>query len=219
MITLQRAFRTDAVSLGDIVGIFSGDGDPSSEDVDGVPLGSLYLRTNGQIYSKTAQPSRWEALVSSSVALEVHRLHASDGGQVPFLMMPDPDVLDRLVSVNSERYAFFETRLDRNELMHASPGDTDVTSFVMPFDGLIFGLMLYADRVNKSTRNICIMLNGAEAGCITLSKQGTPQTQGAFGLNIPFNRGEIIQIQDQSEAEAGNARSIRGIVHVRWRVV
>ncbi len=219
MITLQRAFRTDAVSLGDIVGIFSGDGDPSSEDVDGVPLGSLYLRTNGQIYRKAAQPNLWEALVSSSVALEVRRLHASDGGQVPFLMMPDPDVLDRLISVNSERYAFFETRLDRNELMQASPGDTDVTAFIMPFDGLIFGFMLYADRVNQSPRNICMMINGAEAGCITLSKQNTPQTQGAFGLNIPFNRGENIQIQDQSEAGGGNARSVRGIVHVRWRAV
>ena len=219
MITLQRAFRTDAVSLGDIVGIFSGDGDPSLEDVDGVPLGSLFLRTNGQIYRKVAQPNHWQVLVSSSVALEVCRLHASDGGQVPFLMIPDPDVLDRLISVNSERYAFFETRLDRNELMHASPGDTDVTAFTMPFDGLIFGFMLYADRVNQSTRNICIMLNGAKVGCITLSKQNTPQTQGAFGLNIPFSRGENIQVQDQSEAGTGNSRSVRGIVHVRWRAV
>jgi hypothetical protein len=219
MISLQRAFRTDAVSLGDLVGIFSGDGDPSSEDVDGVPLGSLYLCTNGQIYRKAAQPSCWEPLVSSSVALEVCRLHASDGGQVPFLMMPDPDVLDRLISVNSERYAFFETRLDRNDLMQSSPGDTDVTTFIMPFDGLIFGFMLYADRVNQSPRNICLMVSGSEAGCITLSKQNTPQTQGAFGLNIPFNRGETIQVQDQSEAGAGNARSIRGIVHVRWRAV
>ena len=176
------------------------------------------LRTNGQIYRKSAQPTGWEALVSSSIALEMYQLYASDGGQVPFLMMPDPDVLDRLISVDCERYAFFETRLDRNEFMQASPGDTDVTAFIMPFDGLIFGFMLYSDRVNRSPRNICLIVNGSEAGCITLSKQNTPQTQGAFGLNIPFNRGETIQIQDQSEAGNGNARSIRGIVHVRWRV-
>ena len=50
MISLHRAFRTDAVSLGDAVGIFSGDGDPSSEDANGVPLGSLYLRKPSSYY-------------------------------------------------------------------------------------------------------------------------------------------------------------------------
>ena len=219
MISLQRAFRTDAVSLGDLVGIFSGDGDPSSEDVNGVPLGSLFLRTNGQVYRKSAQPNQWEALTSSSIALEMRQLTASDGGHVPFLMMPDPNVSGGLISVNTGEYAFFEKRMYRNEYLKAAPGDTGIDQFVMPFDGVMFGLMLHANRVNISTRNVCILLNGEDVGCVSLSQQSSPQTQGALGLSISFNHGDVLQIQDQSPTGEGNARMVRGIIHVRWRVI
>ena len=92
-----------------------------------------------------------------------------------------------------------------------------INQFVMPFDGVIYGFMLYARKVNLSDRNICLMVSGASAGCITLPRQNTAQTQGAFGLNIPFNRGETIQIRDQSDTGSGNARMVRGIAHIRWR--
>jgi hypothetical protein len=219
MINLQRAFRTDAVSLGDIVGIFSGDGDPSSEDVNGVPLGSLFLRTNGQIYRKSAQPNQWEPLVSSSIAMEMHQLTASDGGHVPFLMMPDPNVPGGLISVNTGEYAFFEKRMYRNEYLKAAPGDTGIDQFVMPFDGIIFGLLLHAQKVNISPRNVCMLLNDEDVGCISLPKKSSLQTQGAFGLNISFNRGDILQMRDQSSPGEGNARMVRGIIHVRWRAI
>ncbi len=105
LIDLKHAFRTESLSLGDAVGIFFGSDDPTVEDVNGVPLGSLFLRTDGQVYRKVAQPAEWEALISS-----VRMLQATDGGLVPFLMIPDPDVPGRFISVNSERYAFFETK-------------------------------------------------------------------------------------------------------------
>ncbi len=98
MIDLKRAFRADSLSLGDAVGIFFGADHPSVEDRTGVPPGSLYLRTDGQVYRKAGQPSAWEALVS-----QVRNLPATDGGEVPFLMIPDPTQPERLVSVNTER--------------------------------------------------------------------------------------------------------------------
>ena len=132
-------------------------------------------------------------------------------------MIPDPDVPNRLLSVNTERYAFFEKLMEQNEFLKAGPGDAGIDQFVMPFDGLFYGFMLYAKRVNLSNRKVCLMVNGSSAGCITLSQQNTPQTQGAFELNIPFNMGDTIQIQDQSNSGNGNARMVRAIAHVRWR--
>ncbi len=56
--------------------------------------------------------------------------------------------------------------------MQAVPGDADLTGFVMPFDGLIFGFMLHVQRVANNLRNVCIMIDDAEAGCIGLQPQG-----------------------------------------------
>jgi hypothetical protein len=214
MIDLQHAFRTDAVSLGDIVGIFSGDGDPSLEDINEAPIGSIFLRSNGQAYRKVAQPAKWAGLFSS-----VHDLLAIDGGVVPFLMVPDPTVPGRLISVNTNDYSFFAGSLNRESFLNAGPGDSGIEEYVMPFDGVCFGFMLHADKVDKHDRNVCLMINGVSSECIQLPKQHEPQIQSRFGLDFPFNRGDILQIQDQSGSESGKgkAKLVRGIVHVRWR--
>lgn len=47
----DRAFRTEAISLKDVVGIFVDNDDPSAQGRD-EPVGSILLRTNGTLYQK-----------------------------------------------------------------------------------------------------------------------------------------------------------------------
>lgn len=56
----NRAFEVDAIIINETVGIFGGAEDPSSAGQAG-PIGSIYLRTNGDIWQKTGETTTdWE---------------------------------------------------------------------------------------------------------------------------------------------------------------
>jgi hypothetical protein len=56
---LDRAFEADSLLIGDLTGILTGSGDPAVDLLD-APPGSIYLRTNGQIWQKLGVlPNDW----------------------------------------------------------------------------------------------------------------------------------------------------------------
>ena len=63
---ITKSFRVeDGLSLNDVVGIFSGDVDPSTGIGQPAPVGSLYLRTTGTIYSKIGSgDTQWSAIAA-----------------------------------------------------------------------------------------------------------------------------------------------------------
>ncbi|MBF0186276.1 MAG: hypothetical protein HQM06_18065 [Magnetococcales bacterium] len=61
-----KAYRVDSLSLGDKVGLFSGSQNPNTIDTSGIPVGSLYCQTDGNIWKrKTMNGDGWEFLLSS----------------------------------------------------------------------------------------------------------------------------------------------------------
>ncbi|MGN7613046.1 hypothetical protein ACQZV8_13285 [Magnetococcales bacterium HHB-1] len=79
----KRAYRTNGLSLCDKVGLFSGDTDPSLGDSQNVPVGSLYLRTNGMVYRKRAL-TEWEPL-SPTDKIGFHARHIRRLDYLPLL--------------------------------------------------------------------------------------------------------------------------------------
>jgi|SRR6056300_689202 len=64
--SLERAFEVDEVLLGETVSVLKGDTDPSIALV-ARPIGSLYLRTNGEVWSKTGTAAnQWTRLEAGS---------------------------------------------------------------------------------------------------------------------------------------------------------
>jgi hypothetical protein len=63
---ITKSFRVeDGLSLNDVVGIFSGDVDPTAGAGQPAPAGSLYLRTSGTIYSKIGTgDTQWSAVAA-----------------------------------------------------------------------------------------------------------------------------------------------------------
>ena len=59
---LKKAFYAPAINLDDRVGLLSGSGLPSETDDGSIPVGSLYLRTLGELYLKTDLPTLWKKI-------------------------------------------------------------------------------------------------------------------------------------------------------------
>lgn len=79
MADINSAFTTyNGISLDDIVGLFQGTDDPTSGAGEAAPVGSLFLRTNGELYQKTgAADTAWTQLGAGggSVTLEPYAIH------------------------------------------------------------------------------------------------------------------------------------------------
>ena len=60
---LKKSFRTPAINLSGMVGVVAGEGLPDSVDDGTIPMGSLYLRTTGEAWLKTAMPMVWRRLI------------------------------------------------------------------------------------------------------------------------------------------------------------
>lgn len=63
MADISNAFVVpNGLSINDVLGIFQGSGDPTSGEV--APVGSLYLRSNGEVYCKTGSGNtEWTKMV------------------------------------------------------------------------------------------------------------------------------------------------------------
>ncbi len=56
-ITFNRAYRVDALSLGDNIGLLSGDLSPVVMDTATFPVGSVYLQTDGTVWKRLTTAS------------------------------------------------------------------------------------------------------------------------------------------------------------------
>jgi len=66
---LDKAFEVDAIVIGELVGIVAGVDDPTISGQT-APLGSLYLRTNGDIFKKAGAGNiDWEVLEATTQTL------------------------------------------------------------------------------------------------------------------------------------------------------
>ena len=218
MIALKHAFRTEALSLGDAVGIFSGSADPATGDTVETPAGSLYLRTDGRVYQKVSQPDHWQPLVSAPGDAGVRALATLGGSTVPFWMLPDPLDPGQLLSVNTEKYHFFRVAVFRYDFLDAFPGGIGVSGWRMPFDGLVYGITVRAEETGAPVRTLRLLINGDIGASLLLPPGTIPREGAAFGLAVPFDRGAMLKIQDQSGAGAGVAKKVRCLVWVRWRM-
>lgn len=52
--TFDHAYRVDVLSLGDNVGLFSGELPPSTMDTSTFPVGSVYYQTDGRVWKRTS---------------------------------------------------------------------------------------------------------------------------------------------------------------------
>lgn len=78
---LDRALDTDTLVLKNGVGIMDGADDPSSVGVV-APLGTLYLRTNGDTYHKTGSgDTAWASLVGTGSGRDVMDFRMADDSQ------------------------------------------------------------------------------------------------------------------------------------------
>ncbi|MBF0423793.1 MAG: hypothetical protein HQL73_12470 [Magnetococcales bacterium] len=61
--TFDHAHRVNALSLGDNVGLVSGDLPPSAVDTSSFPIGSVYFQTNGRVWKRfSTDASGWMEL-------------------------------------------------------------------------------------------------------------------------------------------------------------
>ena len=66
----NRAYRVDVLSLGDNVGLFSGDVPPSTMDTSTFPVGSVYFQTDGPVWKRMSMDADGWAAMSVSVKSE-----------------------------------------------------------------------------------------------------------------------------------------------------
>lgn len=65
----EEAFEIDEILLGETVGITQGSVDPSAGSGVAGPIGTIYIRTNGELYQKqSAADADWEIKTSASVS-------------------------------------------------------------------------------------------------------------------------------------------------------
>lgn len=74
----DRAFRVDAISLGDQVSLLGGALDPSIADDGTLPVGSLYLHAEGTVLQKWRLPNHWIELSRWPFAFTSDRASALD---------------------------------------------------------------------------------------------------------------------------------------------
>ena len=66
----NHAYRVEAVSIGDNIGLFSGVQSPVVADTSGIPVGSVFFQTDGTIWKRAGLgPSDWVRMVAEDSAL------------------------------------------------------------------------------------------------------------------------------------------------------
>ena len=77
-IPFSKAYRVDLLSLGDKIGLFSGDGPPSTLDTSSLPIGSIYCQTDGTVWKrKGTGAADWYPMISAD---EVPQGNAGSSG-------------------------------------------------------------------------------------------------------------------------------------------
>ncbi len=66
----NRAYRVDVLSLGDNIGLFSGDVPPSTMDTSTFPVGSVYCQTDGTVWKRLNMDADGWAALSVTVKSE-----------------------------------------------------------------------------------------------------------------------------------------------------
>lgn len=67
----ENAFEIEEILLGDTVGIMQGSVDPSAGSGVAGPVGTIYIRTNGELYQKfAALDADWNAKTSTTLSTE-----------------------------------------------------------------------------------------------------------------------------------------------------
>lgn len=65
-----KAYRVNALSLGDKIGVFQGEVDPREIDTASFPVGSMYFQTDGTVWKRSgADASAWVKLVAEDMML------------------------------------------------------------------------------------------------------------------------------------------------------
>lgn len=89
---IDRAFRIDAISLGDQVGLFAESANPVLADDGTIPVGSIYLQTGGTVWQKWRQDntwielSRWPFLFTASRTAALDYIPTVDGSTLSYQM-------------------------------------------------------------------------------------------------------------------------------------
>ena len=66
----NRAYRTEVLSLGDNIGLFSGIQPPTTFDTSTFPVGSVYFQTDGTMWKRKGMgPSDWVRMITEDSAL------------------------------------------------------------------------------------------------------------------------------------------------------
>lgn len=112
MANISKSTRIDGgISLEDILGVFQGANDPSSGAGEDAPVGSLFLRTNGQVWQKVgAAATAWTHLVATATGV----VNINDLGDVTVTTPQNGHVL-RYVGgqwVNQDSFFNYQTVYD-----------------------------------------------------------------------------------------------------------
>ena len=68
---LTKAFELDEILLNDLVGVIAGTDNPTISGVD-APVGTLYIRNNGELFQKQAGDIfQWDLKTSSAGAVDI----------------------------------------------------------------------------------------------------------------------------------------------------
>jgi len=68
---LDKAFEIDEILLGELVGIIPGSVDPSAGSGVAAPVGTLFIRSNGELYQKFgALDAEWNVKTSATLSTE-----------------------------------------------------------------------------------------------------------------------------------------------------
>lgn len=105
----NRANRVNALSLGDKVGVFSGDADPRTIDTSTFPVGSIYFQTDGTAWKRSgSDSSAWVKLLAEEMVLLNLGMALGADGWAYALNLAGQDNQELMVNDNGSKELLWE---------------------------------------------------------------------------------------------------------------
>lgn len=102
-IPFERAYEVRGLSFANKLGVFGGSDAPSVEDDGSWPVGSLYLKDNGEVYQKVSLPTTYVLIGSGGgTNLEFAEFSVDTNGDLILSYYGSADVNDFNINAQGE---------------------------------------------------------------------------------------------------------------------
>ncbi len=216
MIDFKKAFRVEGLSLADQVGIFGGDENPNQAAPASIPVGSLYLKSNGRTFKKVANPNTWVEVAF----VWRESLEDESGNACAFPVAHDPSRGNKILTLAENTFIFSENgTVNRGSWLPINTRSALTIGYVAPFDGTIIGITAQVRDIVDPPVTMDLFFNNSRQGELFRWDAAAPYAKHQdFSLNIDFSAGQRLRLRiGQGSDLNASASDPTCILYTRWR--